>query len=46
MGRSSRRSGPVKGEDGEFPDLPRLVLRFNRLRIHRLRQLLDVINRS
>jgi len=38
--------GPVKGEDDELPDLPRLVLRFNRLRIHRLRQLLEMINQS
>ena len=39
-------AGPVKGEDDELPDLPRLVLRFNRLRIHRLRQLLELINQS
>ena len=38
--------GAAEGEDDELPDLPRLVLRFNRLRIHRLRQLLELINQS
>jgi uncharacterized protein (TIGR00730 family) len=45
-GPVEQTAGPVKGEDDELPDLPRLVLRFNRLRIHRLRQLLDLINQS
>ena len=45
-GPVEQTAGPVKGEDDELPDLPRLVLRFNRLRIHRLRQLLELINQS
>ena len=45
-GPVEQTAGPVKGEDDEVPDLPRLVLRFNRLRIHRLRHLLELINQS
>ena len=45
-GPVEQTAGPVKGEDDEWPDLPRLILRFNRLRIHRLRHLLELINQN
>ena len=38
--------GPLKAENGEFPELPRLVLPFNRVSFSRLRQLIDFVNRS
>ena len=38
--------GPLKAEHGELPDLPRLILPFNRTTFARLRPLIDFINRS
>ena len=37
-------AGPVGGESGELPDLPRLILPFNRRSYGRLRQLIDAVN--
>jgi uncharacterized protein (TIGR00730 family) len=37
-------SGPLDGEAGELPALPRLVLPFNRRNFGRLRQLIDAVN--
>jgi len=34
----------LEGERGEFPELPRLVLEFNRSGFARLRQLIDFLN--
>ena len=36
--------GPLKAENGELPELPRLVLLFNRAVFSRVRQLIDVVN--
>jgi uncharacterized protein (TIGR00730 family) len=38
--------GPIPGEGDELPDLPRLVLPFNRSGFSRLRSLLDLVNAS
>jgi hypothetical protein len=38
--------GPLPAEEKEWPDLPRLVLPFNRTSYGRLRQLIDFINRT
>jgi hypothetical protein len=38
--------GPLPAEDDEWPELPRLILPFNRMSYGRLRQLIDFINRS
>jgi hypothetical protein len=38
--------GPLPAEDSEWPELPRLILPFNRTGYGRLRQLIDFINRS
>jgi uncharacterized protein (TIGR00730 family) len=38
--------GPLKAENDELPDLPRLILPFNRVSFARLRQLVDFINES
>lgn len=38
--------GPLPAEGDEFPELPRLVLPFNRTGYGRLRQLIDFVNRS
>ena len=32
-------------EEGEYPDLPRLVFRFNRMNFGRLRQMIDALNK-
>jgi hypothetical protein len=37
-------AGPLNGEGGELPGLPRLVLPFNRRNYGRLRQLIDAVN--
>jgi len=37
-------AGPLSAERGEFPDLSRLVLPFNRSGFSRLRQLIDFVN--
>jgi hypothetical protein len=36
----------VTGERDEYPELPRLVLPFSRRDFGRLRQLIDVVNKS
>ncbi|HXJ82011.1 MAG TPA: TIGR00730 family Rossman fold protein [Candidatus Methylomirabilis sp.] len=41
-----QRLGPLKAENGEYPDLPRLILPFNRTSFSRLRPLVDFLNRS
>lgn len=38
--------GPLKAENGELPELPRLVLPFKRAVFSRVRQLIDVVNSS
>jgi uncharacterized protein (TIGR00730 family) len=45
-GPAEQVSGPLPAERGEFPDLPRLVLPFNRSGFSRLRQLIDFVNAS
>src|SRR5438128_2517023 len=45
-GPAEQVPGPLPGERGEFPDLPRLVLPFNRSGFSRLRQLVDFVNAS
>jgi uncharacterized protein (TIGR00730 family) len=44
-GRADQAMGPLKTENGEFPDLPRLVLPFNRASFSRVRQVIDFVNR-
>ncbi len=39
-----QRPGPLPPEIEEFPELPRLILRFNRTNFARLRELIDLIN--
>jgi hypothetical protein len=41
---ATQAPGPVSGEGDELPDLPRLVLPFNRSDYARLRSLLDFVN--
>jgi uncharacterized protein (TIGR00730 family) len=43
-GRVDQSPGPVPQELDEYPDLPRLILPFNRTSYSRLRQLIDFIN--
>jgi len=43
-GPAVQAPGPVAGEGDELPDLPRLVLPFNRSGFSRLRSLIDVVN--
>jgi hypothetical protein len=43
---AEQASGPLKAENGELPDLPRLILPFNRTAFGRLRQLIDFINQT
>jgi uncharacterized protein (TIGR00730 family) len=45
-GPAEQAPGPLKAENGELPDLPRLILPFNRTIFSRLRQLVDFINQS
>ncbi len=45
-GPAEQVSGPLPEEGGELPELPRLVLPFNRINYGRLRQLIDFLNRS
>ncbi len=45
-GPAEQTTGPLKAENGEFPELPRLILPFNRASFSRLRQLIDFVNRS
>ena len=43
---ATQAKGPIPGEGDELPDLPRLVLPFNRSGFSRLRALLDFVNAS
>ena len=43
-GPADQAPGPVEQELDEFPDLPRLILPFNRAAYARLRQLIDFVN--
>ena len=43
-GPAEQASGPLDAEGGEHPELPRLILSFNRRSYGRLRQLIDVVN--
>ena len=43
---AEQSKGPLPGEGDELPDLPRLVLPFNRTDFARLRTLLDFVNAS
>jgi len=43
-GPAVQTHGPVPGEGEELPDLPRLVLPFNRSGFSRLRSLIDLVN--
>jgi uncharacterized protein (TIGR00730 family) len=43
-GRVDQAPGPVGQELNEFPELPRLILPFNRTSYGRLRQLIDFVN--
>ena len=43
-GPATQAPGPVPGEGEELPDLPRLVLPFNRSGFSRLRSLIDLVN--
>jgi hypothetical protein len=43
---ATQAKGPIAGEGDELPDLPRLVLPFNRSGFSRLRSLLDFVNAS
>jgi uncharacterized protein (TIGR00730 family) len=43
-GRIEQCAGPVEGEDGEFPDLWRLTLQFNRKNVATLRLMVNEIN--
>jgi hypothetical protein len=43
---AEQTKGPIPGEGDELPDLPRLVLPFNRSGFSRLRTLLDFVNAS
>lgn len=43
-GGYEQHDGPIDGEDGAHPQKPRLVCRFNRRSVGRLRQLIDRVN--
>jgi hypothetical protein len=43
-GPAEQAPGPLDAEAGEHPELPRLILPFNRRSYGRLRQLIDVVN--
>ncbi len=43
-GPIEQQSGPVEGEEGAYPELPRLVVPFNRRGAGRLRMMIDRIN--
>ena len=45
-GLAEQAPGPLKAENGEFPELTRLILPFNRKAFARLRPLIDFINRT
>ena len=43
-GQAEQAPGPLDAEGGEHPELPRLILPFNRRSYGRLRQLIDTVN--
>jgi hypothetical protein len=43
-GRIEQCAGPIEGEDGEYPEMPRIVLQFNRLNVGTLRLMINDIN--
>jgi uncharacterized protein (TIGR00730 family) len=43
-GRIEQCAGPIEGEDGEYPGMPRIVLQFNRLNVGTLRLMINDIN--
>jgi len=43
-GRVDQAPGPYPQEYNEYPDLPRLLVPFNRSSYARLRQLIDFVN--
>ncbi len=43
-GKFEQTSGALPEEDGELPDLPRLLFRFNRRSLGRLRNLINAVN--
>jgi hypothetical protein len=43
-GPAEQTAGPLQAEGDELPDLPRLVLPFNRVDFARLRELIDFVN--
>lgn len=45
-GRIEQRPGPIEGEDGEYPGLPRVTLQFNRRNTGTLRLLVNDINQA
>ena len=45
-GRIEQCAGPVEGEDGEHPEMPRLCLQFNRKNVGTLRLMINDINAS
>ena len=45
-GRIEQCAGPIEGEDGEHPSMPRLVLQFNRKNVGTLRLMVNEINRD
>ena len=45
-GRFEEHPGPLEGEDGEYPDTPRLVFCYNRRSAGRLRLLINRINEA
>jgi uncharacterized protein (TIGR00730 family) len=45
-GPAEQTATPLRAENGEFPDLPRLILPFTRASFSRLRHLVDFVNKS
>ena len=45
-GKIEPHAGPIEGEDGEYPDKPRLTLHFDRKSIGYLRLMIDEVNRA
>ncbi len=43
-GQIEQHPGPLDGEEGLFPEKPRITLHFNRKSVGRLRQLIDCLN--
>ncbi len=43
-GRIEQCDGPVEGEEGEFPEMPRITLQFNRQNVGTLRMMINDIN--